>query len=208
MTNTYNHAKNELEILISSVPDAVVKPFKDEILSICEKFGNSGQSGGSAPYTASIISETIKKLFLHEPISPITGDDNEWICVSHISDGEILYQNKRDGAIFKDGSGKAYYTDAIIKKDQNNIGWSGSFWLSNEDYLSNRKDLKIKTRGYIKSFPFTPKTFYINVTDIEVKKDDWESFINDVNDLNEVKEYYHLNLSDFRDEKINTVIND
>lgn len=208
MNNTYTHAKNELDILISNTPDAVVKEFKDEILAICEKFGNSGQSGGSAPYTASILSNTIKDLCLHKTISPITGEDNEWSSVTNLNDGTILYQNKRNSAIFKEGNGRAYYIDAIVKKDQNGSTWTGSFWLNKEDYESGNKKLKVFTRGYIKSFPFTPVTFYVNVTDVEVAKDDWESFINDINQLNDIRDIYNLDESDFRQEKITKIIND
>ena len=61
MTNTQKFAKRELDILAATVPDAIVTPFAKEILALCEAFGKSGQSGGSAPYTASAISQAIKK---------------------------------------------------------------------------------------------------------------------------------------------------
>jgi hypothetical protein len=48
----------------------------------------------------------------------------------------------------------------------------------------------IGKRGHIKSFPFTPKTFYIDVRDVEIAKDDWESFIVDPSQLEEVWKYY------------------
>ena len=66
----------------------------------------------------------------------------------------------------------------------------------------------IGRHGYIKSFPFIPKTFYVDVIDVEVEKDDWESFVRDVEQLNEVRLYYNLDISDFRDEKINNILND
>jgi len=50
----------------------------------------------------------------------------------------------------------------------------------------------IGSKCYIKSFPFTPKSFYIDVRDVEVEKDDWESFVVDTKQLDEVKEYYDL----------------
>ncbi len=72
MTNTQNYAKRELDILAATVPDSIVTPFAKEILALCEAFGNSGQSGGSAPFTASAISHAVKKLLLHEPICDVT----------------------------------------------------------------------------------------------------------------------------------------
>jgi hypothetical protein len=82
MTNTYKFAKQELDILSATVPDAIVTPFAKEILALCEAFGKSGQSGGSAPYTASAISQVVKKLLLHESICDVTGHEDEWVDVS------------------------------------------------------------------------------------------------------------------------------
>jgi hypothetical protein len=63
MTNTQKFAQQELDILAATVPDAIVTPFAKEILALCEAFGNSGQSGGSAPYTASAISQAVKNCY-------------------------------------------------------------------------------------------------------------------------------------------------
>jgi hypothetical protein len=42
----------------------------------------------------------------------------------------------------------------------------------------------------IKGFPFTPKTFYIDVLEEEIKKDDWIMWVKDPKQLDEVWEYY------------------
>ena len=81
MSNAYNKALYEFSILEKlNDPEnpTIVLEFKDEIIALVEKFGESGQSGGSAPYVANIIANTVKKLCLHETISPLTGDDFEW----------------------------------------------------------------------------------------------------------------------------------
>lgn len=78
----------------------------------------------------------------------------------------------------------------MVKKNEKGQLWSGPFWLSKEDYMSGNKELKQNCRAYIKSFPFTPKTFTIDVIDEEVAKDDWEMYIKDANQLKEVYEYY------------------
>ena len=192
MTNTQSFAKQELDILAATVPDAIVTPFSKEILALCEAFGKSGQSGGSAPFTATVISKAIKKLLLFEPICPITGSDEEWINVRDVSDeDEMMYQNKRCSALFKSKSGKCWYVDAIVKKVvQTGQCFSGAFWLSKEDYLAGDKTKKIGCAHYVKSFPFTPKTFYIDVVEEEVAKDDWEMYVKDVKQLNKVWRYY------------------
>jgi hypothetical protein len=191
MTNRQSFAKQELDILAATVPDAIVTPFAKEILALCEAFGKSGQSGGSAPYTASAISQAVKHLMLQEPICPVTGIDEEWVNVRETSaEDEMMYQNKRCSALFKSKNGKCWYVDAIVKKTQTGSCWSGSFWLSKEDYLSGDKSKKIGCAHYVKSFPFSPKTFYIDVTEEEVAKDDWETYLKDGKQLEKVFKYY------------------
>ena len=189
-SRTQSFAEQELDILEATVPDAIVTPFRNEILALCEAFGRSGQSGGSAPYTATAISKAVKKLMLREPICPVTGIDEEWVDVAEINGGETLYQNKRCTGLFKDGSGKSLYIDAIVKKTEESGCWSGSFWLSKDDYLSGDKSKMIHSCQYVKSFPFEPKTFYIDVIEEEVAKDDWEMYAKDPKQLEKVWEYY------------------
>lgn len=187
MTNTQSYAQRELGILVKFCTDPdnrpIIEPFIPEILALCEKFGNSGQSGGSAPYTATALSQAIKKLCLQEPIMPMTGIDDEWVDVSRYGDGsnasdEILYQNRRCGGLFKNRNGRCWYLDAIVWKGDTE-GESGNDW---DTFTGNVEGFL--SRQYVKSFPFTPKTFYIEVTR-EQLPDDWteEPFI-------EGKEWY------------------
>lgn len=190
MTNTQRHAKTELDILLATNTDPenrpIIEEFIPEILALCEKFGNSGQSGGSAPYVASVLSQAIEKLLLQETIAPLTGEDSEW---GEYSNG--LYQNNRCYSVFKAAKdGRAYYSEAIVKQTQNGSRWSGPFWMSKEDYLTGNKDLIVRSRAYIKSFPFEPKTFYIDVIEEEVEPDDWEMYLKDPKQLEEVYKYY------------------
>jgi len=194
MTNTQSHAKRELDILIETTPDAIIRDFVPELLALCEKFGNSGQSGGSAPYTASALSQAVKKLCLQETIAPLTGEENEWSDVTNINDGKAWFQNNRDSRVFKDGKdGKAYFIEAIVF--DGDIGGrftgNGSVSLSGENIGSSQ---------YIKSFPFTPKTFYVDVIDHrwkdkeekipDINGDWWTHSIKDEGQLKEVFEYY------------------
>ena len=190
MTNTQSHAQRELEILAQTVPDALILEFKDELLALCEKFGQSGQSGGSAPYVASALSSAVRKLCLFETIAPLTGEDDEWGRVE--ADESMKYQNLRDSRVFKDSQGRAYFIEAMIKECPDGSRWHGGFWRTEEDYLTGNKELMIRPSGWIKSFPFTPKTFYLNVIEKEVAKDDWEMWLADPKQLEEVAEYYDL----------------
>lgn len=201
MTNTQSFAKHELDTLAATVPDAIVIPFTNEILALCEVFGKSGQSGGSAPITASAISQAVEHLMLQQPICPVTGIDEEWVNVREISEGdEMMYQNKRCSALFKSKSGKCWYIDAIV--------WQGD---EKYDTFTGRvyKDIRcnelISSSQYVK-FPFKPKTFYIDVARIPITKVDAEtkklhyiedhngcyiSIIRDPKQLKEVWNYYN-----------------
>jgi len=200
-TNCYAHAKRELEILSKSTTDPnnrpIIEEFIPEILELCEKFGLSGQSGGSAPYTATALSQAIKKLCLFEPICPITGIDDEWDFCDYDYDNDVtMYQNKRLSAIFKDGiNGKPYYIDAVVFKGED----GNCFTTGNGVKLIDGST--IGSRQYIKSFPFTPKTFYIDVIETEwadrtetIKKAGggwWTSVVKNEKQLNTVWRYYN-----------------
>ena len=186
-----DHAKTELEIagLFDKEGDFYEGMTGNAVMELIEIFSKQGHSGMSAP----IVADIFKKLANYEPLGPITGKDEEWNDVSNLIDGRTLFQNKRCSALFKEGKDEQpYYIDAIIKRDQRGITWSGKAWLNEEDWLNGDRSKMIDKRGYIKSFPFTPKTFYIDVKDVEVAKDDWESFIVNPSQLDEVREYYDL----------------
>lgn len=187
-TNTAKHAEIELKILSQSATDPdnrpIIEPFTNEIIALCEAFGKSGQSGGSAPYTTAAIADAIKKLLSFKPIAPITGLPDEWMDVS-AETGEPMFQNKRLGSLFKDGDGRPYYLDAIVWKTKTGTGWSGRAKIRTPN-----GDNEILSRAYVKSFPFKPKTFYIDVNEIEVAPDDWDFIVIDPSQLNRVWEYY------------------
>lgn len=193
-SNTGRYAERELLVLSKSTTDKdnrpIIEPFTKEIIALAERFGKSGQSGGSAPYTATSISQAIKKLLLFEPLCPVTGVDEEWINITELNDGRNMWQNSRCSGLFKHADGSVSYNDAIIKKTQTGSCWSGSFWLSKADYLTGNRELKIRSSQLVKSFPFTPKTFYIDVIEEEVAKDDWEMYLKDPKQLAKVWKYY------------------
>jgi hypothetical protein len=181
MTKTQSFAKQELDILAATVPDAIVTPFAKEILALCEAFGKSGQSGGSAPYVASAIAQAVKKLMLQEPICDVTGHQNEWCDMSEMNDGAAMFQNSRCSALFKDGvEAKAHYLDAIVWKGKEN--WDT---FTGRVYIDNKNFELIGSSQFVK-FPFKPKTFYIDVVRVPITKKEAESrklhYIEDGND--------------------------
>lgn len=88
------------------------------------------------------------KLIEGVPISPLTGEDEEW-C--EYETGE--YQNKRCRAVFKEDN-KAYYLYAVVFNEKDGIRtFIGSVLVEGVRYLSHQ---------YIK-FPYEPVTNYVEV---------------------------------------------
>ena len=75
-----------------------------------QEFANEGHSGFSAQYAIGILT----KLLDFKPLSPLTGEDDEWHEVSKRS-GYPHFQNKRCSSVFKDGkNGEAYDIDGKV----------------------------------------------------------------------------------------------
>jgi hypothetical protein len=103
------------------------------ILDLIELFSSQSHSGFTAPYVASVF----YRLAMFKPISPLTGEDDEWNDV-----GNGHFQNKRCPMVFKDADGKAYNIDGKIFSDD-----GGETWFTNKD-----------SRVYI-SFPYMPPLY-------------------------------------------------
>jgi hypothetical protein len=181
----------------------LIAEFVPEIEALVDKFGQSGQSGGSAPFTAGAIVDTIKKMLAQEPLGEgIMCTEDEWNDCSMYEDtepGKGTYQNNRLSSVFKQGKdGKPYFLDAIVFKP---VGKDYSF-TSNCVALTEGSEETIGSHHYIKSLPFQPKTFVIDVKEKEYRKLEdgtlvkeegggwWESWLADPKQLDEVWEYY------------------
>jgi len=67
------YAKRELE-RIGKDEDGLQEHMNRNILEIIEKFSEQGHSGFSAGYALSVL----ERLLRFKPISPLTGEDDEW----------------------------------------------------------------------------------------------------------------------------------
>jgi len=195
-------AQYELERLVNNAEakggTPVIKEFIPEVMALVNKFAESGQSGGSAPFVSGVIVSVLKKLLAHEPLGGIENTEDEWGDLTSYGDSDS-YQNKRLSSVFKDGKdGRPYYLNAItFAPVGKNYGFSGSV------SMSEGSEDKIGSSHYIKEFPFDPKTFTIDVHEKEYKKLKdgtlveepgggwWESWIADPNQLDEVWKYYN-----------------
>lgn len=111
-------AKNELKNWLESEDEMSCLMAKN-ILELIDVFCEQGHSGFSAP----IAINYFYKLAMYKPLSPLTGENDEWMEV-----GDGLYQNKRCYTVFKDKDGRAYNSEGKIFSNDN-----GETWYRNRD---------------------------------------------------------------------------
>ena len=164
--NLMRHAREELERIgaFAEKGDFYGGMTGNAVMDLISVFCAQGHSGMSA----NLVRQLFDKAASFKPLSPITGDDDEW---NEIDDGR--FQNKRLSALFKNGKdGIPHYIDAVVWKEEN-----GSCFGGRVDGISSAQNVNL---------PFTPKTFYIDV----VRDENDESHIKDRSQLDAVWEYY------------------
>lgn len=116
MSNLVDYAKDELK-RIGMVDSG--EPYNDlatkAILDLIELFESQGHSGFTAPY----VIKAFSRLAMFKPLSPLTGEDDEW---NDVGDGHL--QNKRYSSVFKAKDGTAYDIDGKVFTDDGEV-WYG-----------------------------------------------------------------------------------
>jgi hypothetical protein len=138
MSALMEHAKSELAILRGpdAEPDEMQDDIEKNVLDIVQIFADAGHSGSSGAYTLGIL----KRVLDFQPITPLTGDDSEWLEV-----GTGVFQNKRCGRVFRGKDGKAYDIEGKVFRNAD-----GSCFTSRD------------SRVYI-TFPYRPTTEFVDV---------------------------------------------
>lgn len=155
-----------------------------EVLFIADRFRLLTDDNIEAPSIAHDLADKINSLCLMIPISPLTGEESEWFEYhKDEKTGKSLYQSKRCPTLFKDGEDEPYYLDAIAFKNENDTKHTGYAVLPDEE--------KVYSRQQVKQFPFTPKTFIVDVVSKEISKDDWESYVIDVKQVDAAFETHY-----------------
>jgi hypothetical protein len=103
-SNLYQHAMHELK-LAGVEKDIYGQMLPDAILEIVKTFAKQGHSGMSAAYSLQILD----KLLRYEHLTPITDNPEDWCNVSEMCGDNIMYQCKRNPALFSTDGGKTYY---------------------------------------------------------------------------------------------------
>jgi len=118
-------AKKELS-RIEHDEDGVQDRMDANILELLEVLSKQGHSN----FTANYVLNMFDRLSHFLPLTPLTGEDDEWNEYS---------QNKRCPTVFKDADGRAYNSDGKIFSND-----GGKTWFTNKD-----------SKVYI-SFPYMP----------------------------------------------------
>lgn len=149
MSNFLSHAEAELA-LIGLGPDCtdMNKSMRDHILRMINVFADEGHSGFSASYATAIL----EKLLRFEPVTPLTGADDEW-GEPYSSDG--TQQNKRCGHVFREKNGRAYDMEGTIFYDE----YLNDEGVPRKSYYTCRE-----SRVYV-TFPYTPTKVYLPSND-------------------------------------------
>ena len=98
------YAESELDRIGMTDDGDMNGMMRKHLIHMVKEFADEGHSGFSASYAL----QCLKKLLNFKPLSPLTGEDDEWTEVSQRS-GYPHFQNKRCSTVFKDGkNGQAY----------------------------------------------------------------------------------------------------
>ena len=118
--------------------DGPNKWLREGTLELLKVFSKQGHSGSSAPFAINLF----QTLASHRPLTPLSGDDSEWVHV-----GDDVWQNNRDGRVFKNGKGEAYQIDGIVFWDWYVDEETGE---KHKSYFTN-KDSRVPV-----TFPYSP----------------------------------------------------
>lgn len=108
----------------------------EAVMKMIDVFADEGHSGFSANMAISIFNKVAR----YEPLTPLTGEDDEWTEYAH-----GRWQNKRCPHVFKDEDGDAYDSEGRIFREP-----SGACFTS--------RDSRVPV-----TFPYTPTREYVDV---------------------------------------------
>lgn len=107
----------------------------NSVLSMVRQFADEGHSGMSASIAVSLFREVA----MFKPLTPLTGDDDEW---NEVGDG--VFQNKRCSHVFKKND-QAYDIEGRIFREPDGVCYTSR---------DSRVDI---------NFPYTPTREYVDV---------------------------------------------
>lgn len=137
-SNLMRFADEELKRIGADQPDSDYNgQLYHATMSMVGLFASQNHSGASAGVCISFL----QRLLRFEPLSPLTGEDNEWIEV-----GPGVWQNRRCAHVFKDATGKAYDAQGIVFQEPTGLQFTNQ---------NSRVEIK---------FPYSPTSSIVKVT--------------------------------------------
>jgi len=138
--NLEKHARRELEIAGMFDSDSDYGGMLgNAVMRMMREFSEEGHSGFSASLTTTLF----EKVSRFEPLTPLTGEDDEWNLLDYSSD--TTYQNKRCSHVFKDKDNRAYDIEGKIFREPDGGCYTGK-----------------GSRVFV-DFPYTPTSEYVDV---------------------------------------------
>lgn len=141
MSNLVKHAERELELL-GMGPDVegeMNRAMREHILMMVRAFADGEHSGSSASYALGVLNKVLD----FEPVTPLTGEPDEWVELGY--DDDMRAQNKRCGHVFRRVDGTAYDSEGRIFREAGGSCFTGR---------GSRVDI---------TFPYAPTRVYVDV---------------------------------------------
>jgi hypothetical protein len=138
--NLVSYARRELEIAGWFKTDGLYGDMMGRaVIDMQKLFASEGHSGMSA----SVATQLFERVSRFQPLTPLTGEDNEWVYHDGYGGGAYA-QNKRCSHVFKE-NGEAYDSQGRVFREP-----SGACYTSFESRVPV-------------TFPYTPTVEYIDV---------------------------------------------
>lgn len=137
-----SHVQQELEALdYYNTEDETLKQIRDDVMALIAIF--LGQQHNKE--SGCIVGSMFNNLINFRRLSPLKGDDNEWLDITDINDGHTLFQNKRCVTVFKNED-CAYNMEAFIF-----------------EYPDGKRFITKNSIGRIDCFPYTPNPVIVPI---------------------------------------------
>jgi hypothetical protein len=143
MSELLKHAIHELDLIGAGDKDADYDGnLKVSVLGIVEAFSKQGHSGLSASLTVAMV----EKLLRFQPLSPLTGAEDEWIPIDPAyRTPRLAEQNRRCSSVFRRDDGTAFDIKGRMFREPDGT-----------TYLDQRSSVDV-------TFPYEPATEIVDM---------------------------------------------
>lgn len=152
--------KAELDRVLAGCEEdnSMQRAVNENILDVGRAFCRGGHSGFSASYTINALRRLLNWL----PMTPLTGEDDEWGEIQNWGDGIMVQQNLRCSAVFRNNRDNetAHYINGKVFSDDGGKTW----------YSGSGSSIKIK---FPFDVPVEPKYIRLNFFQVTWKKIYW-----------------------------------